>query len=124
MVYLEAWDDYQKAAEELYLRGPLKTRFVSEYRHKEGTLVLKVFDGVKCLKFRTDKQPDLKKFERLTLSLMCKMQNKREADMMDVDEAPSTMKEGAAGAEEPAIITPVQSPPPPAGKKARKKKKN
>ncbi|KAJ3173008.1 hypothetical protein HDU88_004467 [Geranomyces variabilis] len=120
MVYLEAWDDYQKAAEELYLRGPLKTRFVSEYRHKEGTLVLKVFDGVKCLKFRTDKQPDLKKFERLTLSLMCKMQNKREADMTDVDE----VKGGAAGAEEAAIITPVQSPPPPAGKKARKKKKN
>ncbi|KAJ3175406.1 Signal recognition particle protein [Geranomyces variabilis] len=118
MVYLEAWDDYQKAAEELYLRGPLKTRFVSEYRHKEGTLVLKVFDGVKCLKYRTDKQPDLKKFERLTLSLMCKMQNKREADMMDVDEA---AKEGA---EEPAITTPIQSPPPPAGKKARKKKKN
>ncbi|KAJ3148958.1 Signal recognition particle protein [Geranomyces michiganensis] len=119
MVYLEAWDDYQKAAEELYLRGPLKTRFVSEYRHKEGTLILKVFDGVKCLKYRTDKQPDLKKFERLTLSLMCKMQNKREADMMDVDEA----NKGAGGAEE-TTVTPVQSPPPPAGKKGRKKKKN
>ncbi|KAI8815932.1 signal recognition particle, SRP9/SRP14 subunit [Fimicolochytrium jonesii] len=79
MVYVDVWDDYERAVEKLYLAGPLKTRYVSKYRHKDGKLVLKVFDGATCLKFRTDRIPDLRKFERLNLSLMTRMQGRTPA---------------------------------------------
>ncbi|KAI9008228.1 signal recognition particle, SRP9/SRP14 subunit [Gaertneriomyces semiglobifer] len=73
MVYIEAWEDFQRAVEDLYESDPVKTRYVSKYRHTEGVLVLKVDNGPTCIKFKTDRQQDLKKFERLNLSLMLKM---------------------------------------------------
>ncbi|KAI8918252.1 signal recognition particle, SRP9/SRP14 subunit [Powellomyces hirtus] len=117
MVYIDVWDEYQKAVEELYLAGPLKTRYVSKYRHSEGKLVLKVFDGSTCLKYRTDKLPDLKKFERLNLSLLGKMQcNKRALEK----EGTETDLKGQAAS--PADNTPIQSPPPPTSRKGKKRR--
>ncbi|KAH6569916.1 hypothetical protein BASA62_004581 [Batrachochytrium salamandrivorans] len=74
MVNFAAWDDYQKAVHDLYLQAPLRTRYVVKYRHCVGKLTLKVTDGPKCLKFKTDKMQDLNKFDRLNRSMMAMMQ--------------------------------------------------
>ncbi|KAF9286117.1 hypothetical protein BGZ68_003195 [Mortierella alpina] len=44
MVNIHQWDEFQKAAEELYSLSPSRTRYVAKYRHVEGKLVLKVTD--------------------------------------------------------------------------------
>ncbi|KAI9098053.1 signal recognition particle, SRP9/SRP14 subunit [Phlyctochytrium arcticum] len=82
MVYIEVWDQYQEEVEKLYLGAPFKTRYVSKYRHTDGKLVLKVTNGPK---FRTERMQDLRKFERLNLSLMQKMQAKKLPEPMDID---------------------------------------
>ncbi|KAG0280071.1 hypothetical protein BGZ95_011372 [Linnemannia exigua] len=79
MVNIHQWDEFQKAAEELYLLSPKTTRYVAKYRHVEGKLVLKVTDDRTCLKYKTDQMQDLNKFERLNRSLMAKMHNKAPA---------------------------------------------
>ncbi|KAG0317897.1 hypothetical protein BGZ97_004721 [Linnemannia gamsii] len=76
MVNIHQWDEFQKAAEELYLLSPKTTRYVAKYRHVEGKLVLKVTDDRTCLKYKTDQMQDLNKFERLNRSLMAKMHNR------------------------------------------------
>ncbi|KAJ3214511.1 Signal recognition particle protein [Dinochytrium kinnereticum] len=77
MVYFENWDEFQKAVEDLYASAPKRARFLVKYRHCDGDLVLKITDGPSCLKYRTDRQQDLKKFEKLTMSLMLKMQQRK-----------------------------------------------
>ncbi|KAJ3020565.1 Signal recognition particle protein [Thoreauomyces humboldtii] len=116
MVYIDVWDQYQEAVEELYLSEPFRTRFVSKYRHTDGKLVLKVFDGKICLKYRTEKLPDLKKFERLNLSLMLKMQGTTRTTVADPDATP------LAGRSPAENTTPMQSPPPPTSKKGKKRR--
>ncbi|KAK3832044.1 MAG: signal recognition particle, SRP9/SRP14 subunit [Linnemannia elongata] len=76
MVNIHQWDEFQKAAEELYLLSPKTTRYVAKYRHVEGKLVLKVTDDRTCFKYKTDQMQDLNKFERLNRSLMAKMHNR------------------------------------------------
>ncbi|KAF9359310.1 hypothetical protein BGX34_008446 [Mortierella sp. NVP85] len=76
MVNILQWDEFQRAAEELYLLSPNNTRYVAKYRHVEGKLVLKVTDDRTCLKYKTDQMQDLNKFERLNRSLMAKMHNR------------------------------------------------
>lgn len=44
MVYIDSWDEFQKAAEDLYVASPFQTRYVSTYRHVDGKLILKVTD--------------------------------------------------------------------------------
>ncbi|KAG9293634.1 hypothetical protein G9A89_018971 [Geosiphon pyriformis] len=79
MVYINDWNEYQKAAEELYLSSPKTARYVISWSHTQGQLVLKVTDDRTVLKYKTDQSSDLKKFERLNKSLMLKMQNKQES---------------------------------------------
>lgn len=43
-MYIERWEDFYAAAEELYVADPLRTRYVAKYRHCDGKLVLKVTD--------------------------------------------------------------------------------
>ncbi|KAI9034408.1 signal recognition particle, SRP9/SRP14 subunit [Hyaloraphidium curvatum] len=73
MVYIELWDEFQRAVEELYAAAPTRTRFVTRYRHADGMLILRVTDGPTTLSYRTDRLPDLRKLERLNRSLMEKM---------------------------------------------------
>ncbi|XP_048590222.1 signal recognition particle 9 kDa protein [Nematostella vectensis] len=70
MVYFDSWDEFSKAAEQLYLAEPNKFRFVLKYRHCDGKLVIKGTDDSVCLKYRTEQQQDLKKFEKLNSVLM------------------------------------------------------
>ncbi|CAG8657879.1 8632_t:CDS:2 [Racocetra fulgida] len=70
MVYINDWNEYQQAVEQLYLDSPKE--------HSQGKLVLKVTDNFKAFKYKTDQAADLKKFERLNRSMMLKMQNRSE----------------------------------------------
>ena len=44
-MYIEHWDAFYEQAVALYRANPLKTRFVTKYRHCDGKLTLKVTDG-------------------------------------------------------------------------------
>ncbi|CAG8528489.1 6783_t:CDS:2 [Dentiscutata erythropus] len=78
MVYINDWNEYQQAVEQLYLDSPKETRYVTSWKHSQGKLVLKVTDNFKALKYKTDQAADLKRFERLNRSLMLKMLNRSE----------------------------------------------
>lgn len=56
MTYLKSWEEFEKAAEKLYLQEPDKVRFSMKYVHTKNYLVLKVTDNavVCCV---TIKQP-------------------------------------------------------------------
>lgn len=43
-MYIDSWDSFLQQAEALYRANPLKTRYVTKYRHCDGKLVLKVTD--------------------------------------------------------------------------------
>ncbi|CAG8693995.1 13841_t:CDS:2 [Funneliformis caledonium] len=81
MVYIEEWNKYQEAVEELYQNSPKTTRYVTSWRHSEGKLILKVTDNFTVLKYKTDQASDLKKFERLNRSLLLKMQNRKTSEI-------------------------------------------
>ncbi|KAJ3817468.1 hypothetical protein F5880DRAFT_1706047 [Lentinula raphanica] len=93
MVYINSWQDYQDAAEDLYQKSPFKTRYCVKWKSSEGKLVLKITDDVsvcviipqsvltlnsypKCIKFKTYSSIFLNRFEALNFSLMEKMQNR------------------------------------------------
>lgn len=46
MTYLKDWDEFEKAAERLYLQNPKKARYTMTYSHAKGVLKLKVTDDV------------------------------------------------------------------------------
>ncbi|XP_042883919.1 signal recognition particle 9 kDa protein [Penaeus vannamei] len=70
MVFLEVYEDFEKAAERLYLNAPMKTRCVLKYDHSNCCLKVKVTDDVMCVQYKTDSQQELKKLEKLLSSLM------------------------------------------------------
>ncbi|KAL6626005.1 signal recognition particle, SRP9/SRP14 subunit [Neocallimastix californiae] len=75
MVYIDDWDTFKKAVEELYMASPLKTRYLVKYRNVDTKLVLKVTDGPTCIKYKTEYASDIKKLEKLNRSLLKKMLN-------------------------------------------------
>ncbi|KAF8127701.1 signal recognition particle, SRP9/SRP14 subunit [Boletus edulis] len=77
MVYITSWQEYQEAAENLYVKSPGKTRYCVKWKSSEGKLVLKITDDTTCIKFKTYSSIFLNRFESLNLSLMQKMQNRR-----------------------------------------------
>ncbi|KAF5325865.1 hypothetical protein D9611_000540 [Ephemerocybe angulata] len=77
MVYVHSWQDFQDAAEALYDRDPLKTRYCVKWKAGEGKLVLKITNDTTCLKFKTYSSIFLNRFEALNLSLIEKMQNRQ-----------------------------------------------
>jgi len=77
MVYINSWQKYQEAAENLYASSPRKTRYGVKWRSSEGKLVLKITDDVTCLKFKTHSSIFLGRFEALNRSLIQKMTNSR-----------------------------------------------
>ncbi|KAF6756261.1 signal recognition particle, SRP9/SRP14 subunit, partial [Ephemerocybe angulata] len=77
MVYVHSWQDFQDAAEALYDRDPVKTRYCVKWKAGEGKLVLKITNDTTCLKFKTYSSIFLNRFEALNLSLIEKMQNRQ-----------------------------------------------
>ena len=64
-MYLETLESFMSQAEDLYRANPTRCRFTLKYRDTDGKLVAKMTDDVTCLKFKSDRQADLKKLERL-----------------------------------------------------------
>jgi len=70
MTVLSNWDDFEKAAERLYLQEPSKARYSLKYHHSKELLEMKMTDNVVCLQYRTDAQQDVKKMEKFVNNLM------------------------------------------------------
>ncbi|KAF9516674.1 hypothetical protein BS47DRAFT_1270747, partial [Hydnum rufescens UP504] len=84
MVYISLWEEFAFAAEELYTKQPVKTRYCVKWKSSEGMLVLKITDDTTCLKFKTYSSIILHRFEALNLSLMQKMQNRKPPNPISV----------------------------------------
>ncbi|XP_063078800.1 signal recognition particle 9 kDa protein [Engraulis encrasicolus] len=76
MPYYQAWEEFARAAEKLYLTDPMKVRVVLKYRHCDGNLCIKVTDDAVCLQYKTDQAQDVKKIEKLHGKLMRLMVSK------------------------------------------------
>lgn len=46
MTYLKSWEEFEKAAEKLYLQSPTKVRYTMKYAHSKNQLSLKMTDDV------------------------------------------------------------------------------
>jgi len=91
MVYINSWQQYQEAAENLYANSPTKARYSIKWRSSEGKLVLKITDDVTCLKFKTHSSIFLGRFEALNRSLIQKMVNTRPPPTAALQAAPATV---------------------------------
>ena len=78
MTYLESWEEFEKAAERLYLQDPLKVRYTTKYDHANGCLVLKMTDNVVCLQYKTELAQDVKKMDKFVNNLMRHMASKEQ----------------------------------------------
>ncbi|KAI7887798.1 signal recognition particle, SRP9/SRP14 subunit [Mucor mucedo] len=118
-MYITNWEEFQKAAEELYIASPELTRYVHTFHRSDGDLVLKVTDDRTNLKYKTNQMTDLKKFISLNNSLMLNMMNKQPTDEDTVipDAIPAAVK---------TIVPDVKAASPkqtPKGKKGGKKRR-
>ncbi|ORX48059.1 signal recognition particle, SRP9/SRP14 subunit [Hesseltinella vesiculosa] len=75
-MYINNWDDFQKAAEDIYTSSPDTTRYVHSFHGADGQLVLKVTNDQTVVMYKTDQASDLKKFIGLNTLLMSQMQNR------------------------------------------------
>lgn len=46
MTFLNTWEEFEKAAEKLYLQEPSKIRYSMKYVHSKNQLILKMTDNV------------------------------------------------------------------------------
>merc|ERR1712037_708011 len=76
MTFLTNWEDFEKAAERLYLQDPMKARFVTQYDHSKGSLGMKMTDDVVCIQFKTDAAQDVRRMEKFVNNLMRHMASK------------------------------------------------
>eukprot|EP00095_Tigriopus_kingsejongensis_P010024 maker-scaffold1048_size67263-snap-gene-0.24 protein:Tk10024 transcript:maker-scaffold1048_size67263-snap-gene-0.24-mRNA-1 annotation:"signal recognition particle 9 kda protein" len=70
MTVLTTWEDFEKAAERLYLQDPLKARYTLKYDHVLGCLEMKMTDDVVCLQYKSRAAQDVKKMEKFITNLM------------------------------------------------------
>ncbi|XP_059486847.1 signal recognition particle 9 kDa protein [Neocloeon triangulifer] len=70
MTYLKSLEEFEKAAERLYLQNPMKARYNISYRHNKGLVCLKMTDDVTCLQYKTENQQELRKLEIFLNNLM------------------------------------------------------
>mmetsp|Transcript_9276 Transcript_9276/g.7938 ORF Transcript_9276/g.7938 Transcript_9276/m.7938 type:complete len:121 (+) Transcript_9276:53-415(+) len=55
MVYFEDWDDFQRAARQVFIQQPNKTRYQLKRKRSNDSLILKVTDDVVCVKYKGPK---------------------------------------------------------------------
>merc|ERR1711872_342435 len=70
MGFIDVYEDFEKAAERVYLNSPMKARCVMKYDHSNACLQVKVTDDAVCVQYKTDSQEQLKKLEKLVGNLM------------------------------------------------------
>uniref|UniRef100_U5EWY8 Signal recognition particle 9 kDa protein n=1 Tax=Corethrella appendiculata TaxID=1370023 RepID=U5EWY8_9DIPT len=76
MVFVKSWEDFEIAAENMYMQNPNKCRYSMKYTHGKGNLIVKLTDNVKCVQYKTEILPDLKRIEKFTGNLMWSMASK------------------------------------------------
>ncbi|XP_058832522.1 signal recognition particle 9 kDa protein [Topomyia yanbarensis] len=76
MVFAKSWEDFEIAAENMYIANPCQCRFTMKYTHKRNAVVLKLTDNAKCVQFKTEVLSDLKRIEKFTGNLMWLMASK------------------------------------------------
>mmetsp|Transcript_17687 Transcript_17687/g.42659 ORF Transcript_17687/g.42659 Transcript_17687/m.42659 type:complete len:114 (-) Transcript_17687:65-406(-) len=113
MVYIESWNSFIEAAQQLFLASPEKTRYLVKYRHVEAKLVLKVTDDVVCLKYRTDQAQDVRKMDKLNALFLRLMSG----ETVDAETAQNIWADIEAQESAP----PVAATPPQGGKKKKGK---
>lgn len=50
MVFVRDWDDFEIAAENMYMQNPKNCRYSMKYTHTKGQVILKITDNVKVIK--------------------------------------------------------------------------
>ena len=78
MTFLESWEEFEKAAERLYLQDPMKVRYTTKYDHNQGCMVMKMTDDVVCLQFKSEAAQDVKKMDKFVNNLMRHMASKEQ----------------------------------------------
>ncbi|XP_039964844.1 signal recognition particle 9 kDa protein [Bactrocera tryoni] len=76
MVFVKNWEDFEIAAESMYMANPKNCRYTMKYVHSKGHILLKMTDNVKCIQYKAENMPDLKKIEKLSSNLMGHMASK------------------------------------------------
>ncbi|XP_050312306.1 signal recognition particle 9 kDa protein [Anthonomus grandis grandis] len=76
MTFLKTWEEFEKAAEKLYMQNPSKVRYSMKYAHKKSQLVLKMTDDVVCLQYKTEIAQDLRKIDKFINNLVRHMVSK------------------------------------------------
>jgi len=76
MTFLTTWEDFEKAAERLYLQNPMKARYVIQYDHNQGFLSMKMTDDVVCIQYKSEAAQDVRKMEKFANNLMRHMASK------------------------------------------------
>ncbi|EDS31923.1 Srp9 [Culex quinquefasciatus] len=76
MVFAKSWEDFEIAAENMYIANPCQCRFTMKYTHQKNQVVLKLTDNVKCVQFKTEVLSDLKRIEKFSGNLMWLMASK------------------------------------------------
>uniref|UniRef100_A0A1A9UVS7 Signal recognition particle 9 kDa protein n=1 Tax=Glossina austeni TaxID=7395 RepID=A0A1A9UVS7_GLOAU len=76
MVFVKSLEDFEIAAENMYMANPMACRYTMKYIHSKGQILLKMTDNVKCVQFKAENMPDLKKIEKFTSNLMGHMASK------------------------------------------------
>lgn len=96
MVFVKNWEDFEIAAENMYMSNPSNCRYTMKYVHSKGHVVLKMTDNVKvhisvkcsilnailknfqlqCVQYKAENMPDLKKIEKFSGNLMGHMASK------------------------------------------------
>ncbi|XP_017783521.1 PREDICTED: signal recognition particle 9 kDa protein [Nicrophorus vespilloides] len=76
MTFMKSWEDFEKAAEKLYLQEPSKARYTMKYVHSKNQLVLKMTDDVVCLQYKTEVQQDIRRIDKFINNLMRHMASK------------------------------------------------
>lgn len=76
MTYLKSWEEFEKAAELLYMQNPNKVRYSMKYAHSKNVLILKITDNVVCLQFKTEISQDVRKADKFLNNLVRHMVSK------------------------------------------------
>ncbi|CAG9763510.1 unnamed protein product [Ceutorhynchus assimilis] len=76
MTFLKSWEEFEKAAEKLYLQDPSKVRYTMKYVHSKSHLVLKMTDNSVCLQFETEIAQDVRKIDKFINNLVRHMVSK------------------------------------------------
>ncbi|XP_022189058.2 signal recognition particle 9 kDa protein [Nilaparvata lugens] len=75
-MFLKTWEEFEKSAMHLYLKDPMKIRYIMKYTHNKSILKIKITDDVVNLQFKTEIIQDFKKIERFVNNLMRHMASK------------------------------------------------